>query len=414
MRSRRTRFLIVLAALLVPFVLGSGPAQALNFADDNCAANPLVVDTLAVAQTLANGYNCPLVDVTIKTTLPNIVDPILSITAKTLKVIGPDVLDPAKRVQIINNVANSDVNLTTTGDMSFSEASVMAHHRLKLECKGSVPTLCNITGDLSDMIAAPNFTPPFGFTGDLHIRAKGNIKFTGSTIHGGAHWENFAGGSITVLCVPGVGGCKDPLLAPFVVNTLCGNPPVFPCTVTFNTPADLRAVCIQAPGVTCNGGSVEKRFHAVGDIDITGSKIDSIEHITFETDQGNIKAAGAIITSTADNIIMRAPLGTIDISGATLTAKLNVLVAIDGTCPVAPPGVCINAREADIDGKDIVIRAKAAGGAKGVIDLCGATLNDDGADFPNLNGDSTPPYSDPSVLDDAAECPAPPGPATIS
>ncbi len=97
--------------------------------------------------------------------------------------------------------------------------------------------------------------------------------------------------------------------------------------------------------------------------------------------------------------------GTIDLSRATiLTPKgSTIMVESSRTCP-APPAVCINLREADIDGEDIVIRAKS-GVAKGVIDLCGATFNDSGADFPTINGDSTPPYSDPSVLDERGGVP---------
>ena len=105
--------------------------------------------------------------------------------------------------------------------------------------------------------------------------------------------------------------------------------------------------------------------------------------------------------------------GSIDLSSATiLTPEGSTIILAEGSCP-APPSVCINAREADIDGKDIVMRARS-GGVKGIIDLCGAQIIDAGPDFPTLNGDSVPPYDDPSVIDSSAECPTPPGAATIS
>ena len=324
---------------------------------------------------------------------------------------GPDVLTPAKRVEIINDVANSDILMTAqNGDIVINEGSIKAHHLLKLECKGIVP-LCKITADNSDLIAATNFNPP-GTGGDLKILARGEVDIRRTNLHGGDRLEvSSAQGGITIKCEPGAGECRDPLGAPFVVNTLC--PGGFPCTVTFATPADLQAVCIQGSDVHCNGGGVEKRFQAKFDIDIAGSQIDSIEHMTFETSDGNIKAAGAVLTSTTDNIRMSASKGTIDISGATiLTPNGTTIVLTESACP-APPTVCINAREANVEGKDITMRAKS-GAVKGIIDLCGAVLVDTGSDFPGLNGDSAPPYDDPSVLDDAIECPTPPGAANIS
>jgi len=165
--------------------------------------------------------------------------------------------------------------------------------------------------------------------------------------------------------------------------------------------------------VKCNGGGVEKRFEAKFDIDIAGSKIDSKNHMTFETSDGNIRAAGAILTSTDDNIRMAAPKGFIDISQATIqTPNGTTIVVADASCP-APPTVCINAREANVMGKDIFMRAKS-GAVKGIIDLCGATIDDLGPDFPSLNADTLPPYDDPSVLDSALDCPTPPGAGSIS
>ena len=402
---------ILLGAVVLSLVIAS-PALALNFADDNCAENPFVVDTALKAARVANGYNCSAVDLTLKTSLV-ITEVVLPITAKSVTVTGPDVVAPPKRVEIINNLANSDVIIVAqNGNIVITEGSIKAHHLLKLECKGVAP-LCKITADSSDIIAAASFTTPMT-GGDTKINARGDIDIRRTNLHGGDRLEvNSAQGSLTIKCLPDL-GCRDPILqAPFTVKTLCGDPPVFPCNVQFLTPADLQAVCISDPGVKCNGGGVEKRFEAKFDIDIAGSRIDSIEHMTFESSDGDIKAAGAILTSAIDNVRLVANKGTIDISSATiLTPQGSTIVLTDATCPAAP-NVCINAREADIDAKDILMRAKS-GVAKGIIDLCGAALADAGPDFPTLNNDSLPPYDDPSVLDSGADCPTPPGAATIS
>jgi hypothetical protein len=394
---------------MVPFALGSGAAYAANLFDDDCAENPFVVDTALKAARVANSYHCANVDLTIKTSLTGIVDPVLSITAKTITILGPDVLAPAQRVEIINDAANSSILLLSTGDINVTEGSLKAHALLKIQCNGVLP-LCKIVGDLSDFVAAASFTTPTS-GGDLKIVAKGDVNIKRSTVHGGDRLEVHADqGALTLICQPGAGGCRDPLGPPFVVNSLC--PGGFPCTPTFNTPDDLKAVCIQAPGVHCNGGAVEKRFSAKFDIDITGSRIDSIEHMTFQTSDGNIKASGAELTSQIDNIRMTAARGTIDISKATiLTPAGSILITAGPNCP-APATVCIDARESDLDGANIILFTRS-GVLKGIINLCGAKISDTGADFPTFNSDSVPPYSDPSVIDDAGECPAPPGAASI-
>ena len=75
---------ILLGAVLLSLIITS-PALALNFGNDNCAENPLVVDDAAKAARVADGYNCGLVDLTIKTSL-TITDPVLPITARSIMV----------------------------------------------------------------------------------------------------------------------------------------------------------------------------------------------------------------------------------------------------------------------------------------------------------------------------------------
>jgi len=419
MTRRSVRFFIALAALVLPLALGGPALAAPNFADDDCGNADSVIDTVPETDRVKNGYNCPTVALTIAISLLNITEPFLPITAASVKIIGPDPASASGRVEIINNVAGSDVFIIAqTGNIEFDEASIKAHHLLKLECKGLVP-LCKILGEDSDVIAATSFvTPTSG--GDLKILSRGDTDIRRSTVHGGDRLEmSSAQGSLTLLCQPGVGGCKDPQTVPGLIAALC--PAGFPCQPIFNSPDDITAVCIQAPGVVCNGGAVEKRFEAKFDIDITGSKIDSIEHMTFESSEGCIKASGAQLTSTTDNIRIAAKKcvtsPVIDLSKATVLTPIGqtIIIANPG-CP-APPTVCIDMREAEVEGANITVTAKAPG-ANGVIDLCGATINDLGADFPTFNADSTPPYDNAgsNVLD--TECPGAPntptGPPNIS
>jgi hypothetical protein len=399
---------IAIAVVLLVTALGfTGLAEALDFSDDNCAQNPFVVQTAADAQRVANGYSCPFVDLTIRT-LQNppgvvITDPTLPIIAKSITITGPDVLDPGQKIDLVIDLPASRINLIAqNGNIDVSQASIKVHSILKLECNGSVPADCTITVDGSDLIASQSFVPLAG-PGDIHIDARGQITITNTNTHGGARLEvQSINGGITFLCGGAGGGCQDPLTSG-VAATLC--PGGFPCTVNFPTAADLRAVCIQADQVTCNGGSVEKRFQAKGDIDVTGSTITSIEHMSFNSSNGVFKGAGATLTS-GDNIRIDVRGSTtglsIDLNGAAITTGRNTIVRTT-RCPAA--GVCIDADDADIEAQNITMEAA---NSNGLISACDATFNDLGSDFARLNDDGQPSY-DKNVLDTVAEC-APKGP----
>jgi hypothetical protein len=181
--------------------------------------------------------------------------------------------------------------------------------------------------------------------------------------------------------------------------------------------------------VKCNGGSKEKRFTAQGDIDITGTTLTSIDHITFTSKTGRLLASGANLTSGDSIVFAIKGDGTspsIDLSNATITTATHTTITAGSECPLAslvyPANVCINANGALIQASNIIMTADSN---TGVIDLCGtaaadasqaptrppqavgATLiNDVGADFSTFNGDSTPPYLSPTVLNGTGECAA--------
>jgi hypothetical protein len=389
----KKQWVLILAALVLSLAIG-GQVQALDFTNDTCPDNggtKFIVDTAAEAATVADGYDDPTCDLFIRISLTGIVDATLPITAKSITIDPP----AAVTVEIINSVAGSDIFLTATGgDIDIKQASIKARDLLRLIC---LPAACKITVDDSEIIAALLLTPTTP-GGDLRITAGGDIKLTDSTIFAGdiLHITS-KNGSATWLC-PGEGGCKDPLISSKAVE-LCGVPPgtppaVFPCTVTFPTAADLKKVCF--PGVTCGGGSKEVGIRAFKFVDITGSTIKTEDHFNINSETEDVKAAGANITS--DSLNINAKTG-VDISNAVLIATAFINIRAGTGCPAAPT-VCINANGADVEAKDISMRANFG---LGVVHVCEAVLNDTNAGLPMLNSDSTPPYA-PNVDDTVAEC----------
>jgi hypothetical protein len=418
-KTVRKRWIVTLGILALALAIG-GWAEAQNTCLSLGLTGGRVSSSGPAAATIgASGFDDPTCDLFIDVTIPVSVNP-LTIRAHDIT-IGP--IPPGSGVvEIINNAANSVTTLTATEtDLVISEASIKAHKTLRLICQGTTPD-CNITSRLSDLIAALNFANPT-IGGDLFITAEGSVDIQTTNTHGGNILEiNAKHGSLTLLCGPGEeAGCRDPVLSSKAVE-LCDTtgpggvgPPDgiadFPCTVNFLTGADLTAVCFRGvPGVKCNGGSKEKRFTAQGDIDITGSTITAIDHVTFTSKAGRWLAAGANLSAESIVAVIKGD-GTspsIDLSDATINTTAHTSITAGTGCiapvlPLDPADTCINANGATINASNIVMLANVE---LGVIDVCEATLDDTGADHPTLNGDSTPPYDDPPnrVVDTALEC----------
>jgi hypothetical protein len=406
---------LVLLAMLFLLAAPGGSARAANFADDTCpdaGGTQFVVDTAAKAATVANGYNKAACDLIIQTSLndnppSDILDATLSITAKTITITGPDVLVPGKRVEIINKQGSGDVVLTAEGvkagdvAIDITEGNVRARDLLRLIC--DAPN-CKINVLDSDIVATLNLDlNPVG--GDLRILADGDIKLEGSSVFAGdvLHIRSFHG-NIIWHC-GGTTSCKDPLLSG-VAATLC--PGGFPCTVTFPTAKALTQVCIPAGGGTCGGPSKELRVQAKLQVDIRGSTITAGDHCIFVSETLDILAGplgGVPAAITCEEIRMTAQTG-IDVHEAVLTATAFVNLTVGNGCPPAanpfPGNVCLNARKADIQAKDIKM---IAANTNGVVDTCDGTFDETGSQLPSINSDNTPPY-DPNVIDTAAECTA--------
>jgi hypothetical protein len=373
-----------IAALALAFVFaGAGVA----FAQCPDPGNQFIVDTLADAAQIADGYNEPTCDLIINTTV-NAAVTNLGVTAKSVVIQGPDVLDNNVRAGIVNAIAGGKIFLNAqNGNITMNEARVIASSVVQVSCDGAG---CDIQISLSDVIASE--TLQFGGNGGvLQISAQDILNIQSSTVFGGAQvLITSKNGSVTWICVPGAGGCKDPLVSGVVsqlidVNTQNTCAQQFaaqqPCTVQFLDSAALKAVCIQAPGVNCGGGRVELHITALLDIHIENSKIDSPGTFLIRSRSGRIFAAGAQLTAqkfeiSADGDGVNFAM---DFSGASLTTPGSIRMTAND-CPAAATNVtCINLETIDII---------AAAGTKKA----------------NFNGDNTVPL-DPNVRDVApGEC----------
>lgn len=401
--------------------------------DPDCPAPGLfVVDTLAEAAIVANGFNCPQVDLEVRFNLsagpvpPGVgpgpgVSQKLQITVNSFLCESPNPADPSLKIQIVNDNPSSEVFITAKGvsptnppvAIQTNGCSIKAHKILKLTC--TAPG-CTFKSDFSDLIAAADFSNPQG-GGGLFLNIKGPIDIHTTNVHGGDTLEvESVDSSITLICVRGDIGCKDPNQAPIpqIILDQCEDPAnpgqiLFPCNAVFQNAQQLRDVCFGEIGVECNGGHKEKRFTAGTFIDFTGSTITSFEHVTFTCkglgfpgipDSGDLKASGA--TFLFDSLVINCK-GKVDLSNATVTMVKNLSVNVGANCPVPSPvgQPCVDLSGAKITAKPLIVTAHAG---QSTIDACDATfIVLPGISFPKLNNDPSPPY-DTNVLDTSAEC----------
>lgn len=406
----KSTWLVLMGAIALIFAVVV-QAEALNFADDVCpdaGGTEFVVDTAAKALVVQNGYNRDPCNLIIKISMnPNEADTLIK--AKTISILG----DGVTPLNIINAAVSGDIIFSAVGgNILIQNAIVKARDTLKLLCDSAG---CRIDVDDSSIIASASLDPfnvpgdpssGFATKGELFISAKGNIDLQRSDIYGGSglHMSSDLGG-ITWFCPgPGLAGCLDPTKAPSNVDKLlCGDPPVYPCTVTFNSKEELKGVCFPGtPGRICGGGSKEIRLSARLDIDIQGSTIIALDHITFSSDLGSLLAGpkgGSPSVINAQDSLVVSVRKSVDMPEAQWTAT-TIIVSTGPGCVAGDPGYCINAQKADMEANLINFKAN---NALGDIDVCEATLTVLGAGLPTLNSDATPPYG-PNVRDTTAEC----------
>lgn len=374
---------------------------------DDCSINPLVVNDGPGgpnAKMLEDGYNCPLVVLEIRSDLA-FINLVVSIRAASILVQSANPADPTQNIQMVNSPIGSELSLTAlAGNITISGGDVKAHKILKFTCTQQAPP-CMFTADHSNLIAATDFANPQA-GGGLFFNIYGPINIQTTSVHGGDTLEmESVSSSITLIC-GGTPGCADPNIAkPQIVTNQCGDPIVFPCTLVLQNPQQLTDVCIGAPFVSCNGGHKEKRFTAGTFIDFTGSTITSDEHVTFTCkglnfpavpNSGDLMAKGA--TFDMDSLVINCK-GKVDLSDSTIIMAAHLTVNSGTNCAAAPT-VCIDTSGAKITAQPIRMTARSG---QSVIDTCASTMTLISAAFPNLNGDTTPPYGN-NTLDTAAEC----------
>jgi hypothetical protein len=397
-----TRLWLMLGSI-VTFVLFEAPdaRAAVSAACPDAGGTQYIVDTIPDADDLKEGYNNPLCALIVRTSIPAIVGENYNLKAKSVTIQGPDSLDANKRVEIISANPSGDVLIVArAGNVTISEATIKSRDRLHVTCES--PASCTIDIQSSEVMTPLAVLDPGG---DLRLHALGDVNVSNTTLYGGAmiHMTSKTG-SILWFC-PGSGDCKDPLTSG-VASTLC--PLGFPCDVTFPTATDLKNVCSQ--GILCGGGNKEIRITAFIDVDISGSTITALDHVTVEAKTGKILAGkknGNVTTLTGD-VWQFYSFGTQDFSDARIHTQDEIRMEAKGGCP-APPGICINLRRSDLESDNIRVLAN---GKAGLIDVCdNAKIVVVGPGVPRLNGDSTIPYET-NVNETVAEC-APLAPALL-
>ena len=361
-----------------------------------------IVDTLADATDLDEGYNNPACELIVRTTIPVLVGELYKLRAKSVTVQGPDILDPLKRVEIINSNPSGDVTLEAeNGNIKVEEAVIKARDLLRINCDS--PANCKVDILSSEVMAPLNVLDPGG---DLRVLALGDVNILNSTFFGGAILHiTSKNGSVVWFC-PGSGDCKDPF-ASGTAATLC--PGGFPCSVTFNTPTDLKNVCTQ--GVLCGGATVELRISAAIDVDIRGSHIVALDHITVSANGGKILAGPKNGNNTVLTGVKWAfvSFSTMDFTNATIHADEEIKMTAGAGCP-ALPTPCIILRGVDFESGNIIVTAK---NGNAMIDACaGAKIVDLGGDQPRLNTEAGIGLFQ-NVLDTVAECAPAAPPAQI-
>jgi hypothetical protein len=343
----------------------------------------------------------------------------LNIEARSFTCEPPNPMDPTQRIQIVNDLAASELNITALGgpspagpvpgDIRVNNCALKAHKLLRFTCPSPD---CEFDADFSEIVAATDFANPDA-GGGLFFNIRGAIDIRTTVLHGGDTVEvKSIESSVTILCTGSEAVCKSPLDPPIpaIIQAQCppqpGDPPGtvihFPCKLKLPDAAALVGVCFPEVAVTCNGGHKEKRFTAGTFLDLTGSFITSDEHVTFTCGtanpaQGNLIAKGA--TFLFDSLFVKCP-GTIDISNATLVMVKNInMGGVGAQC--APGALCVDASGANITARPLIITANTG---QSIIDVCGGTFTLlPGTTFPKLNGDTVPPYTT-NVRDTGAEC----------
>jgi hypothetical protein len=369
---------LTLAAILAFALVQAPVAQAApSTACPDTGNTQYIVDLAADATDLQEGYNNPLCDLIINTSIPVVVGQNYKLRAKSVTIQGPDALVPLNRVEIINSNPSGDIFIVAeNGNVKIEEAIVKARDLLHIDC--DAPATCKVDINNAEVMAPLNVLDPGG---DLRVLALGDINIVNSTFYGGSILHiTSKNGSILWFC-PGGGDCKDPFQSG-VAAVIC---PTFPCTPTFNTPSDLKAVCSQ--GVLCGGATVELRISAKIDVDIQGSTIVALDHVTVTAQTGKILAGPKAGNNThlTGHKWAFVSFSTMDFTNAFIHTDQEIKMTAGDGCP-AFPGICINLNGVDFESASIVVVADQQ--ASGISACNAAKIIDLGGDQPRLNNEA--------------------------
>jgi hypothetical protein len=409
------KLLFTLVAVALVALAGAGaPADAQSTACPG-PGSTYEVNTAPEALDIAAGYKNVACTLIIRTSVPVAV-PTWKAEAAAITIEGKDVLDASKRVEIINAGTPGDVVLVAqNGDVFIKEATIKGKNNVTVDCNG--PATCDVTILDSEVMAPLSILDPSD--GNVRVHARDSVRIENSTYFGGNFLYIIADlGSIVWFCPTTGGGCVDPLVSG-VAALLC--PGGFPCLVNFPTAADLQKVCIRGPEVICGGGSKEIRVTALKDIDLQGSTILALDHVTFTSKQGKILLGPKLGNKTVlegENFNFNSTTG-IDLTEATIIATGNISMEVTPAgafgCPIADAPFngtkCIVAPKVKLEGTGVKLLAKELGGALGIIDLCDSRndppgtpdILEIGAGLPKINNETSSPYGA-TVLDTVAEC----------
>jgi hypothetical protein len=379
---------VVIAVLAL--VAGAGAAEAaISTACPDAGGTQYIVDTPADATDIQEGYTNNACDLIIRVDVfPTLAE--IFLRAKSITI------DPAPSTTHItlinnNNPTGSKVHLLAVNSVVLNNADVRAPKEVEIKCSGPA---CTITITSSTVISSQNLECG-DFTGEVDIKANGDILIENSNIWGGKFlYIVSTAGNVTWHCGAGGGGCKDPNVHPVpnIILQFCEDPQnpgqiLFPCNPSFANSAELREVCFPVETVCCGGAEAEVHLFTGADktLDIEGSTLDLRGKIRIRT--GILKANNTTIPDPSNpnnragnvNIVVFGSnsVTPVEMNGFKLKSTSFITVVVN-TCP-ALPTKCI-------DADNSVIVGPGPGGPG-----------------PTFNGDPTAPY-DPNVNDTAAEC----------
>jgi hypothetical protein len=238
--------------------------------------------------------------------------------------------------------------VAANGNIAISDASIKATEKVDIQC--SKPG-CTITVSVaSELISSSTVDVPFGAGfggpgGTVLVTANGDLSITGTSLWGGSLVKlTSVNGSVTFQCTSGGTGCKDPNIPPIppIVQSCFDQNNVFipNCQITIPTAADLKSICIQAPGVSCGGGAKEFDIIAAKEVNIENTALTVLGILVIKSTQGPIKGAGADLSATTMNITVTNGTGVtppiIDFTNGSLTSTGVLTVIVKGGCPASP------------------------------------------------------------------------------